>query len=218
MEPAPAAPSPFHRRLLSFLRSTFVGGLFVVAPIGVLIFLIGKVAEVVYSALTSIQGVLPFDSTAGLALAGVLAVAGVVALCFLAGLVARTALTRNLVGWVESVVLSNLPGYALMKGVGSNLLGADTGAVRPVVAVRFEASTMIGFQMDRLADGRLVVFVPNVPNAFAGTLHILPPDRVTPLGLSMRAALELLGKLGIGAGAVLDEASAKLGSTSGVIP
>jgi uncharacterized membrane protein len=59
--------------------------------------------------------------------------------------------------------------------------------------------------MDRLTDGRLVVFVPNVPNAFAGTLHLLTPDRVTTLGLSMRAALELLGKLGIGAGTVLND-------------
>jgi uncharacterized membrane protein len=199
------------------LRSTFVGGLFVVAPVVVLIVVIGKLAEVVYTALTSVAGVLPFDSTASLALAGLVAVAGVVALCFVAGLLARTALTRNLVGWIESVLLSNLPGYALMKGVGSNLLGADTGDLRPVVAVRFEASTMIGFQMDRLADGRLVVFVPNVPNAFAGTLHLVKADRVTPLAMSMRMALETLGKLGVGSGATLNGASTKPGFSSGDI-
>ena len=203
MEPAPA-PTPFHRRVLSFFRSTVVGGLFVVAPVVVLLVLVGQAIEVVYSGLKPVIGVLNLNSTASYVLAVVVAVAGVIAVCFAAGLLARTALTQNAVRWLESMILSNLPGYALMKGVGSNLLGTAGADVHPVVAVRFEASTMIGFQMDRLADGRLVVFIPNVPNAFAGTLHLLTPDRVTPLGLSMRAALELLGKLGIGAGAVLD--------------
>jgi uncharacterized membrane protein len=204
-DPTPSGEhTSFPRRLLSFIRSTLIGGVFVIAPIGVLLFVVGKVAEVVYTALTPVMGVLPFDSTAGLVLAALLAVAIVVTVCFFAGLLARTTLTRNLVRSVESVLLSNLPGYALMKGVGSNLLGADTGDLRPVVAVRFEATTMIGFQMDRLGDDRLVVYVPNVPNAFAGTLHIVAADRVTPIGLTMRTALDTLGRLGIGSAAVLD--------------
>jgi uncharacterized membrane protein len=47
--------------------------------------------------------------------------------------------------------------------------------------VRFPGSWQIGFVMDSLSDGRQVIFIPGVPRAMVGTLHILPDDQVQPL-------------------------------------
>jgi uncharacterized membrane protein len=189
--------TPFRRRFLNFLKSTFVGGLFVLAPLVVLLILVGKAVDVVYSALRPLFEYLPFHSTTQIALAAVLGVASVIVLCFLAGLVARTALTRRLVRWIESMVLSNLPGYSLMKGVGASFVGADGSDGRQAVLVRLESSWTIGFAMDRLEDSRVVIFIPGAPNAFSGALHIMEANRIEPLNLSIRATIDCLNRLGV---------------------
>jgi uncharacterized membrane protein len=52
--------------------------------------------------------------------------------------------------------------------------------------------------METLPDGRHVVFVPGVPRALVGTLHIVAADRVEVMALSVAAALDALGRLGVG--------------------
>jgi hypothetical protein len=52
--------------------------------------------------------------------------------------------------------------------------------------------------METLDDGRHVVFVPGVPRALVGTLHIVAADRVQILAMSVSAALDALGRLGVG--------------------
>ncbi len=85
-----------------------------------------------------------------------------------------------------------------MKNVGANLVGI--AAKRPVrtVVVRFEVSTQLGFLMDTLDDGRHVVFIPGVPRALVGTLHIVDTDRMQVLDTPISTALDILGRLGVG--------------------
>ena len=188
---------PFRVRIINFLKSTFVGGMFVLAPIVLLLFIIGKTIEAAYSALRPLFDLLPFQSVSGVSLALVSGIVAIIALCFFAGLVAKTALTRRFVRWIESMVLTNLPGYSLMKSVGARLVGAEHNDGREAVIVRFESSSMIGFSMDKLDDGRVLVFVPGAPNAFSGTLHIIEANRIEPLGISVRETLDCLSRLGV---------------------
>ena len=193
----------FGRRALSFLKSTFIGGLFVLAPIVLLLVIAGKAVDVVYSALRPMVDYLPFDSVASASVALLLAFAAVVALCFVAGLAAKVTLTKRLVRSIESMLLSNLPGYSLMKGVGESFVGVKAESERQAVLVRFEASRMVGFVMDRLNHDKLVVFVPGVPNAMTGTLHIIESLRVEPLEMPVRTVLDFLNRLGVDSTPVL---------------
>ena len=84
-----------------------------------------------------------------------------------------------------------------MKSVGTSFVGMEGGGVRTVL-VRFEASCQLGFLMETLPDGRQLVFVPGVPRAMVGTLHIVAPERVESLNLPVSTALDVLGRLGIG--------------------
>lgn len=203
----------FGRRILAFLRSTFIGGLFVLAPIVILLVIVGQVVEVVYSAIRPAIDWMPDKSIGGVSIAMLLVFAGVIALCFLAGLGAKIAMTKRFVRWIESMLLSNLPGYSLMKGVGENLVGVAGASERQSVLARFESSWAIGFIMDRLENGRLVVFVPAVPNAFTGTLHIMEPNRVELLGVPIRTALDFLNRLGAEATPAIRQGLAKVAST-----
>jgi hypothetical protein len=105
------------------------------------------------------------------------AVLGVVVGCFLAGLFAETTIIRRLGERAERLALL-VPGYALMKNVGANLVGIEGKHPVKTVLVQFEGSWQLGFLMDTLSDGRHVVFIPGVPRALVGTLHIIAADRV----------------------------------------
>jgi uncharacterized membrane protein len=196
------------RTLLSFLKSTVIGGLLVLAPLAILGVIVVKVVDVGRSAVEPVIDLLPVKSVAGVSLTLLLVVAGLLLLCFLAGLLAQAALTRQLIQRVETAILSNVPGYALMKNVGENLVGVEGREGRKTVLLRFEDTSQLGFLMERLADGRLVVFVPGVPNAMAGALHIATAERVEVLDLSIAAALEALGRLGVGLGKAMSDGGA----------
>ena len=100
-------------------------------------------------------------SIGGVSLALAAAVLASLLVCFLAGLLAEAALTRRLIESVESLILSKMPGYSLMKTVGENLVGVEGSDRRKTVLVHLHDSAQLGFVMDELPDGRLVVFVPD---------------------------------------------------------
>jgi hypothetical protein len=60
-----------------------------------------------------------------------------------------------------------------MKHVGADVVGIERKKPVKTVLVRFEASWQLGFLMETLSDGRHLVFVPGVPRALVGALHIV---------------------------------------------
>ena len=194
--------------LLAFVRATVIGGVFVLAPIAVLIAIIGQATQVAIRLLQPVMKFLPFESIAGISSAVLAAVSGITLLCFLAGLLAITTVARWLVKSIEAAVLSNLPGYALMKSMGEGMVGLESRDGRRAVLVRFEHTSQIGFQMSQLPDGRAVVFIPGVPSPWSGQLHIVPPDRFEILPVSVRSAMETLQRLGLDADRFLSPAPA----------
>jgi uncharacterized membrane protein len=179
------------------LRSTILGGLVFLVPMAVLGAIVVWAVEAVLKVIAPVYAWLPDKSNGGVALTLVSAVLGVVVSCFLAGLFAETAILRRLGERAEWLALS-VPGYALMKNVGANLVGIEGKHPANTALVRFEASWQLGFLMETLSDGRHVVFVPGVPRALVGTLHIPTADRVQILAMSVSTALEVLGRLGVG--------------------
>jgi uncharacterized membrane protein len=185
------------RGIYRFLTSTTIGGLGIMLPLVVLVTLVVWAGEIALHVVLPVFQWLPDKSVGGVSLAALAAVLGLVVGCFLAGLLAETAVIRYLGDRAERLALS-VPGYALMKNVGASLVGIEMKHAAKTVLVRFEASWQLGFLMETLSDGRHVVFVPGVPRALVGTLHIVATDQVQVLSMSVSAALDALGRLGVG--------------------
>ena len=185
------------RGLYRFLKSTLLGGLVILVPLVVLVAIVGWAAQIALEVVTPLLEFLPDRSAGGVSLTLASGVLALIALCFLAGLVAETAIIRWLGARAEWLAQS-VPGYALMKNVGANLVGIEGKHPVKTVLVRFEESWRLGFTMETLSDGRHVVFVPGVPRALVGTLHIIAAERVQVLTMSVSAALDVLGRLGVG--------------------
>ncbi len=146
---------------------------------------------------------IPVESVVGLRTPRLLAIGAIVVFCFLAGLFARTALARKIVHVLETAVLSKVPGYEFLKGTGESILGVAKEGAYPVVFVRFDDTWQIGFQVEKLENGLVAVFVPDAPNPRSGAVHFLTPDRVKPANIPLASALQCLKRLGAGSKALL---------------
>ena len=185
------------RGIYRFIKSTIIGGLVVLLPVVVLVAIVGWAVDIAVKVMAPVFKWLPDKSVGGVSLVLVATILGVILCCFLAGIVAETALMRYLGGRAERLAML-VPGYALMKSVGANLVGIEGKTPVRTVLVRFEAAWQLGFLIETLADGRHVVFVPGVPKALVGTLHLVAADRVQVLAMSVSATLDVLGRLGVG--------------------
>lgn len=185
--------------IYQFVKSTILGGLVVLLPLVAIGAFIAWTVETARKAVMPFLEFLPEKTIGGVSLAVLIVIAGIVACCFFAGLLAETALVRGLGRTAERFALS-IPGYALMTNVGANMVGIQGKNAIKTVLIQLESSFQLGFLTDTLADGRHVVFVPGVPKALVGTLHIMTADRVQLLDLSIPSALEVLGRLGVGLG------------------
>ena len=191
------------KRIPKFLRTTLVGGLLFLVPIVVLVIVLGKALAVVHQVVAPLVEHLPVHSIIGLRTPMLLALGVIVAFCFLAGFFARTVLAQKLVRQLESSVLSNVPGYQLLKGMGESMLGVEKQGAYPVVLARFDDAWQIGFQVEVLENGLVAVFIPDAPNPQSGSVHLLTTDRITPANVPPATALKCLQRLGAGSNALL---------------
>ncbi len=197
---------------LHFLRTTLVGGILFLVPIVVLMIVLGKALAIAHKLADPIAARLPFEKLIGLRTPHVFAIALLVIFSFVAGLFARTALAKRSVGWLESAVLSNVPGYQFLKSMGESLLGVEDEPAPQVVLARIEDAWQIAFLVERLEDGHLAVFVPGAPNPQSGSVFLMTEDRIKPAGIPPAAALKCLTRLGAGSSALLRE-TPNLGTT-----
>lgn len=179
---------------------TIVGGVFFLAPFVVLIIILAKAQNIISAAITPLAEHIPIESIAGLHAPKILAVLVIVLMCFLAGLFSKTSLAKKLVGWLETSLLSNLPGYSFMKNLGEEASGAKPTQGYEAVLARFDDAWQIGFLVERIPGGHAVVYIPGAPSPWTGGVFIFDEDRVEPLGVTSPSALKCLQKLGEGTG------------------
>ena len=63
--------------------------------------------------------------------------------------------------------------------------------------------------MERLDDGRVVLYVPGAPDAWSGSVLLVAPERVQPLDIDAGDLAKALQGLGLGTAALLRAAAGK---------
>lgn len=180
-----------------FITTTIIGGVLFLVPVAFLAFMLTKVFGFMVDIAEPMADWLPVDTVGGIALANLIAIAAIVVVCFLAGLVARNAMATGLVKTLESKVLMKIPGYTIIKGIKGGFDKGESNHFKPV-ALKLGSAERIGFEIQKLTDGRSMVFIPSVPNAFSGITQILPADQVTYLDVPVTQIMELSEKYGSG--------------------
>jgi len=191
------------KKRLQFVLTTVIGGLLFLVPIVFLGFILTKAAGFMMIIAKPLAAWIPVDSIGGVALANFIAIAAVIFVCFLAGLVARHALAGKFVKNLESNVLMKIPGYSMVKGIVSGIDQSSTEALKPV-ALQFGSAERVGFEMQKLPDGRSVVYIPSAPSPWSGITQILPPEQVTYLDVPVTRIIEITESFGHGMGDLLE--------------
>ena len=191
------------KRILRILRTTLVGGLLFLVPIVALVVILGKALALARKVVDPVAEHLPVHSMIGLRTPMLLAIAVIVLFCFLAGILARSALARKLVRSLEKAVLADVPGYELLKGMGESMLGVEKQTGHQVVLARIEDAWQLAFLVERLEGGHVAVFVPGAPNPLSGSVYFMTQDRIKAVDIPAAGAMKCLKRVGAGSNALL---------------
>jgi uncharacterized membrane protein len=185
---------------MRLLRRALLDGALVVLPLGALALLvIGIVARLRDAAD-------PLSSQFVHPLVG--AVALLVLLCLMVGLLVRSAMGAALRRNADRLLFERIPGYRLAKAMLGEGLPAEGGRrPRPALA-SIEEGECPALVMEELADGRLVVFVPGSPGAMSGAIYLFTADKVRVLDVPLVPFLRCVASWGLGLRELLQNAEA----------
>lgn len=181
-----------------FLASTILGGVLFLLPLTILIVVLVKAAQVMMIVAEPMAALFPIDSVGGVALANLIALLVVILLCFISGLIARHAMASKVVKGLESKVLVNVPGYMMIKNLITGFVPEEMGGLKPVL-LTLGSAERLGFEIQKLEDGRSMVFMPSVPSPFSGITQVLPPEQITYLDIPVSKIIEVTENFGYGA-------------------
>lgn len=187
--------------------TTLIGGVVFLLPMVVVLIVVGQGLALTRQVAQPLISRLPYSTVGGVALVTVAAVALLVVMCYGAGLLARAAAGRELSDRFEARLQTIYPRYAVVKAMSQGLHGALGQRVLQPVLVNFDDHQLVAFDIERLHDGRAVVFLPGAPDVWSGSVVLVAPERIEPLDVDSVALTRSLQRLGQGTAAVLDPAA-----------
>jgi uncharacterized membrane protein len=201
-------------QIKSFLKTTFVGGLVFLVPVVLLAVLLRYAMQLADKVAKPIAALLPVSQIGGVAVPTVIAVSILVLIAFLAGLLSRTPVGRRITHWFEESILGGLPQYRMVKSLADGLtqIESDDG-IQPVL-MRGDDGWMLGYQMEELPGGWRVVFLPASPTPMSGNVLYVEAAKVRALDITMREAMQLVKRMGIGSASALQTVQLDTGSAA----
>jgi uncharacterized membrane protein len=197
------------KQLLEFLKTTAMGGLFVLLPLVLFYLLLSELLQVVVALATPIADLFPkgtFDQVKMPVVIGTILIVGA---SFLFGLALQSEYLRRLGLWIERTLLYRLPLYDAVKRMGRGLVGAqEDSAFRSGVFSSSNGEKEIVYVIEDHGDGQMTILFPFAPASFAGSVKIVSADRIEILETSFGDASRVIAHWGLGARDLLSKKNA----------
>jgi uncharacterized membrane protein len=202
------------KQLLEFLKTTALGGLFVLLPLLLLYLLLSEALGLIVVLAEPIADLFPkgtFDETKYPAEVGLILIMGV---SFLIGLALRSENGRRLGRWIERMVLNRLPVY---KALGSLVTGfgeaGKEGTFKTAVLNSSDGEREIVYVIEDHGDGQHTVLKPWAPTAFSGSVKIVNQNRLEILDANLGDVSRVISHWGVGVRDLLDKKNTDVGSS-----
>jgi len=182
--------------LFKLIRVTIFGGVVFIVPVVLVLIIISKAF---YFIRAVINPFIPEGSTigGGLGLHTLLAILILLAICFAAGLLARTKAARSFVTWIEKNILDIMPGYRFMKSMGLAATGLEEQDMKVVLA-RVDDGWQISFLIEQINENMYTVFIPGAPSPWSGSIYHVEKDRIIWTDITQKQAIRCIKLLGAG--------------------
>jgi len=107
---------------MNFLKTTLVGGIFVLVPLVIFYLLLAELLQLVVTLVTPIADLFPKGTFGQVKMPVIITVILIVGVSFLFGLATHSAALRQFGRWIERILLGRLPLYDAVKRLGRGLV------------------------------------------------------------------------------------------------
>lgn len=192
-----------------FLWATGVGGIFFLLPLAVALYLLGQVFAMVWAVAQPLQEWVPVYSPIGIALIFLASLAILIFTCFAAGVIATRAIGRRFSKTIENQLIMVFPKYAIYKDLLAGNLNPDSaGPTLTPILVQVPEGYRLAFESERLDGGWVVVYSPGAPDAWIGSILLVPSERVRPCPIPFNDAVGIFERLGRESSSLFGDVSA----------
>jgi uncharacterized membrane protein len=191
------------KQLNEFIKTSLIGGIVVVLPVAILIFLFkwlfGLVTDIIQP-LTNLIIKITVQSRLQELLADITALSVIMISCFAIGVFVRTKVGTYIYHNIENRILRAAPGYSLIKETVISFLGSKKAPFSKVALVEiFAQGTLVSaFITDEHDDGSYTVFVPTAPNPTSGYVVHVEGQYVHPVNVPVEDAMRSIISCGAG--------------------
>ena len=183
---------------MSFLKTTLLGGLFLLLPIMLLWVGLQEIGGLLVAMATPIADMLPGKMFEDLLAPGVIALVLIVAASFVLGLAAKATWLRDLGRKFEGSVLYKIPMYRMLKVISGALIDYDGSHVDAALVKDETGGGDPCYVMEKHADGRATVLLPWSPASFAGSIKVVQQSQLEILPCSLDEFSRSLSQIGVG--------------------
>lgn len=183
------------KRMIEFIKTTLLGGILVIAPVAAIVLILAKVAKALRTMLEPIADKL----TGSVQFPYLVEIISVIAICFVAGLLIRTATGRFVGGIVERYVFEKFPGYTLIKALMGRSVGGTMDQTAVPALAEMEEGLVPALIVERHDDGYVTVFVPSPPVPTVGQAYVFESSKVHPVDMSLPKFVSCITRWGVGA-------------------
>ena len=181
------------------LLPTALSGLLVILPLAILFLVVMEVYELLEDTATFARLDLPFPGFINALIYIATVIAALFLLCLLVGYALQTRPGKRVAQFVEKSIAEKIPLLGLVRSLTLSVTGANQSKLRGVeVNLQGSGTTVLGFLMETLDDGRQVIFIPSAPAVTLGTIHIVPAERVRLLDSSVASVAGAISQWGVG--------------------
>lgn len=193
-------------RFKAFVHTVFIGGVTVLLPIVILIFLFSVILKFVVGLIHPLTQLLEAHFNIAGVEADAVVVILILSVAFLVGLLVQTKFGRKVHVYIERQYLENTPGYKIIKDTTTSLISGKQSPLAKVALVKvFDSDTlMTSFITHEHKDGTFTVFVPMSPPTSGFVFH-LKPSQVFPIDVSTEEAMKTMLGLGTGSGKLMEK-------------
>lgn len=185
---------------LKSIKSVFVTGLLIVFPawlasllfLKVLLHLRGLVKPITVAMPEGVNHPMPWSILA------------FILTCFAVGLLFHTAIGKLAGRAIEQTIFRKIPGYSSLRNIANQVADFESEeGFKPALIEIEDGCLTPAFLIETHDCGRSTVFIPSVPTPLAGSILIIPSERVHPVDVPVPTMMKCISKWGTGSSQIL---------------
>jgi uncharacterized membrane protein len=193
------------KTIASLAKTTAIGGLVFLLPLVLLVAIVGKAFNIIKVVSTPLGNLISAEKVAGYAVADLLTLTVLLVVTLLAGMLARSPAFDSFYKKIDVIIMQVIPGYSYIKGMTGSLSDSEAEQSLKSVAVIQDDMVLIGYEVERLTDGWVAVYLPGAPDTRSGSVAYFTNDRVVPLDTDFAGIASCLKTLGRGSSKIISD-------------